>query len=108
MKLCPECGRSVSEEIAICPSCGSEIGEGRQYIDDDLIIDVLHEGYSNFLCRAIHEPTGEHVMIRLFTTFSGVNEEVAVRLKWELEELKKLPDEGFIRHQAIKCVLDET
>jgi serine/threonine protein kinase len=106
MKLCPTCGQSVAEEIAICPSCGSEIGEGRRYIDDYRIVDVLHEGYSSFLCRAIHEPTQEHVMIRLFTPHSGVNEEVAARLKWELEKLKKLPDEGFVRHHAIKRTTD--
>lgn len=106
MKLCLTCGQSVAEEIAICPSCGSEIGEGRRYIDEYLIVDVLHEGYSSFLCRAIHEPTQEHVMIRLFTPHSGVNEEVAARLKWELEKLKKLPEEGFVRHQAIKRTTD--
>ncbi|MBS3918403.1 MAG: trypsin-like peptidase domain-containing protein [Deltaproteobacteria bacterium] len=106
MKLCPTCGQSVAEEIAICPSCGSEIGEGRRYIDEYRIIDVLHEGYSSFLCRAIHEPTQEHVMIRLFTPYSGVNEEVADRLKWEIEKLKELPDEGFVHHQAIKRTPD--
>jgi len=102
MKLCSTCGQSVAEEIAICPSCGSEIGEGRRYIDEYRIIDVLHEGYSSFLCRAIHEPTQEPVMIRLFTSLSGVNEEVAARLRRELEELKELTHEGFVRHQAIK------
>ncbi|MGQ9645203.1 MAG: trypsin-like peptidase domain-containing protein [Thermodesulfobacteriota bacterium] len=102
MKLCPRCGQSVAEEIAICPSCGSEIGEGRRYIDDYRIVDVLHEGYSSLLCRAIHEPTQEHVMIRLFTPYSGVNEEVAARLQQEIEKLKTLPDEGLVRHQAIK------
>jgi tetratricopeptide (TPR) repeat protein len=106
MKLCPRCGQSVAEEIAICPSCGSEIGEGRRYIDDYRIVDVLHEGYSSLLCQAIHEPTQEHVMIRLFSPYSGVNEEVAARLKQELEKLKTLPDEGFVRHQAIKRTKD--
>ncbi len=106
MKLCRTCGQSVAEEIAICPSCGSEIGEGRRYIDDYRIVDVLHESYSSLLCRAIREPTGEHVMIRLFTPHSGVNEEVAARLKWELEKLKELADEGFVRHEAIKRTTD--
>jgi S1-C subfamily serine protease len=45
-------------------------------------------------------------MIRLFTPESGVNEEVASRLKRELEELKKLPDEGFVRHYAIRRSVD--
>lgn len=106
MKLCPRCGQSVAEEIAICPSCGSEIGEGRRHIDDYRIVDVLHEGYASLLCRAIHEPTQEHVMIRLFSPYSGVNEEVAARLEQEIEKLKALPDEGLVRHQAIKRTKD--
>ena len=102
MKLCPNCDQPIAEEITICPSCGSEIGEGRKYIDDYRIVDVLHEGHASFLCRAIRERTNEHVMIRLFTLQSGVNEEVASRLKRELEELKKLPTEGFVKHHAIR------
>jgi S1-C subfamily serine protease len=106
MKLCPTCDQPIAEEITTCPSCGSEIGEGRKYIDDYRIVDVLHEGHASFLCRAIRERTNEHVMIRLFTLQSGVNEEVASRLKRELEELKKLPAEGFVRHHAIRRSLD--
>ena len=41
-------------------------------------------------------------MIRLFTPESGVNEEVAWQLKRELEQLRKLPAEGFVRHHAIR------
>jgi len=102
MKLCPKCDQSVAEEIAACPSCGSVIGGGRKYIDDYRIVDVLHEGHASFLCRAIRERTQELVMIRLFTPQSGVDEDMAWRLKRELEELKKLPSEGFVRHHAIR------
>ncbi|MEE9611435.1 MAG: hypothetical protein V3W19_09295, partial [Desulfatiglandales bacterium] len=102
MKLCPNCDQPVAEEITNCPSCGSEVGEGRKYIDDYRIVDFLHEGYSSFLCRAIRERTNEHCMIRLFTPQSGVNAEVAARLRRELEEIKKLPDKGFVRHYAIR------
>ncbi|UCE51651.1 MAG: trypsin-like peptidase domain-containing protein [Desulfobacterales bacterium] len=102
MKLCPNCDQPVAEEITICPSCGNDIGEGRKYIDDYRIVDVLHEGHASFLCRAIRERTNEHVMIRLFTQQSGVDSEVASRLMREIEELKKLPDEGFVRHHAIR------
>jgi len=102
MKLCPSCDQPVAEEITTCPSCGSEIGEGRTFIDDYRIVDVLHEGHSSFLCRAIRERTNEHVMIRLFSAESGVNEEVAARLQRELESLKKLPEKGFVRHHAIR------
>ncbi len=106
MKLCPKCDQSVAEEITICPLCGNEIGEGRKYIDDYRIVDVLHEGHSSFLCRAIRERTNEHVMIRLFTPQAVVNEAVASRLMRELEELKKLPDAGFVRHYSIRQATD--
>jgi S1-C subfamily serine protease/lipoprotein NlpI len=102
MKLCQKCDQPVAEEITTCPACGSLISEGRKYIDDYRIVDVLHEGHSSFLCRAIRERTQELVMIRLFTPEAGVDEEVAWRLKRELEQLKKLPAQGFVRHHAIR------
>jgi tetratricopeptide (TPR) repeat protein len=102
MKLCQTCGQAVGEGITTCPSCGSEIGEGRKYIDDYRIEEVLHEGHASILCRAVKEGEEKSVMIRLFTAESGVNEEVADRLKRELEELKKLPAEGFVSHQEIR------
>ena len=102
MKLCPTCGQPVAEEIAACPACGRGLSERRQAIDDYRIVDTLHEGYSTFLCRAVRERTDEHVMIRLFTPRAGVTPEVATRLQRELEELKKLPGEGFVRHHAIR------
>ena len=102
MRLCPKCDQPVAEEVRLCPACGNEIGEGRKYIDDYRIVDILHEGHSSFLCRAVRERTGEMVMIRLFTPQSGVDEEVADRLKKELERLKKLPGKGFVRHYAIR------
>ncbi len=106
MRLCPKCDQPVAEEISLCPACGNEIGEGRKYIDDYRIVDILHEGHSSFLCRAIRERTGEMVMIRLFTPQSGVDEKVAARLTRELERLKKLPDKGFVRHYAIRQSTD--
>jgi len=102
MKLCQKCDQPVAEEITTCPSCGSEILGGRKYIDDYRIVDVLHEGHSSFLCRAIRERTQELVMIRLFTPGSGVDEQVAGRLKRELEQIRKLPADGFVRHHAIR------
>jgi len=102
MKFCPTCGQPVAEEIAACPACGSDLSERRHNIDDYRIIDVLHEGYSTFLCRAVRERTDEHVMIRLFTPRAGVTPDVAARLHRELEELKQLPGEGFVRHHAIR------
>ncbi len=106
MKLCPQCDQPIAEEITLCPSCGNEIGEGRKYIDDYRIVDVLHEGHASFLCRAIRERTNEPVMIRLFTAQSGVDRDVAGRLMREIEELKNLPDKGFVRHHAIRRSTD--
>jgi S1-C subfamily serine protease len=106
MKLCSVCGQSVAEDIKSCPSCGSEIGEGRRYIDGYRIVDILHEGYSSLLCHAVRDGTDEHVMIRLFTPDSGVNEEVAARLQQEIEALKDLSHEGLVRHDAIRRTED--
>ena len=106
MKLCPTCGQTVAEEISTCPSCGSEIGEGRRSIDDYRIVEVLHEGYSSLLCHAVHETSHEHVMIRLFTPHSGVDEDVAARLEWELEKLRVLPGDVFVRHHEIRRSAD--
>ena len=88
MKLCQTCGQPVAEEITTCPSCGSEVREGREYIDDYRIDKVLHESHASILCRAVKEGEEKPTMIRIFTPQSGVNEEVADRLRQELEELK--------------------
>jgi S1-C subfamily serine protease len=82
------------------------VGEGRKYIDDYRIVDVLHEGHVSFLCRAIRQRTAEMVMIRLFTPESGVDEAAAAKLRRELEALKKLPEEGFVKHYAIRQAPD--
>jgi len=102
MKLCEKCGQLVAEDIMTCPSCGSEVREGRKYIDDYRILEVLHEGYSSILCRAIQDGGKSPVMIRIFTPQSGVDKTIADRLKKELEELKKLPEDYFVRHLEIR------
>jgi len=102
MKLCKKCGQLVAEEIMTCPSCGSEVQEGRKYIDDYRILEILHEGYSSILCQAIKDDVEKPVMIRIFTPQSGVDKKIADRLKQELEELKKLPEDYFVRHLEIQ------
>ena len=102
MKLCQHCGQLVAEEIMTCPSCGSEVVEGMRHIDDYRIEKVLHEGYSSILCRGRKADMEEPVMIRIFTPESGVDEKIAARLKQELEELKKLPKDYFVRHLDIR------
>jgi S1-C subfamily serine protease len=106
MKLCPTCRQPVADEIALCPACGQDVSGRRQAVDDYRIVDVLHEGYSTFLCRAVRERTDEHVMIRLFTPRSGVDADVAARLQREIDALKQLPDKGFVRHFAIRRSAD--
>ncbi|HIJ56318.1 MAG TPA: trypsin-like serine protease, partial [Deltaproteobacteria bacterium] len=64
-------------------------------------------GYASLLCKAIRERTHEKVMIRLFTSQSGVDETVAQRLRREIEELKKLPARGFVQHYAIRHSQDK-
>jgi len=106
MKLCQSCGQLVAEDITTCPSCGSEVTEGRKTIDDYRIVEILHEGYGTILCRAIKEQTEDSVMIRIFSPQSGVDEEIAERLKNELEELQKLPEDYFVRHFEIRKSFD--
>jgi S1-C subfamily serine protease len=101
MKLCPSCGQPVTELIMICPTCGDEVGEGRTHVDDYRILEVLHEGYSSILCKAVKAGESEPVMIRIFTSRSGVDEAVARRLKRELEALKNLPEDYFVKHLEI-------
>ena len=102
MKLCQGCGQLLAEDITACPACGSEVQEGIKTIDDYRIIEVLHEGYATILCRAAKEHTEESVVIRIFSPQSGVDERIAERLKNELEELKKLPEDYFVRHFEIR------
>ena len=102
MKLCQNCGQMVAEEIMNCPSCGTEVVEGRMTIDDYRIEKVLHEGYSSILCKGRKEGMEDPVMIRIFTPQSGVDEKIAERLKQELEELKTLPEDYFVRHLDIR------
>ena len=85
----------------ICPTCGNEVGEGRTHVDDYRILDILHEGYSSILCKAVKAGETSPVMIRIFTPRSGVDEAVAQRLKRELEALKKLPEDYFVKHLDI-------
>ena len=92
----------MAEEILSCPSCGNEVVEGRKYIDDYQIVEILHEGYSSILCRAVKEDMDDPVMIRIFTPQSGVDEKIAARLTEELEELKKLPENYFVKHLEIR------
>jgi len=102
MKLCNKCGQLVAEEIVVCPTCGSDVVEGRGYIDDYRILDVLHEGYSSVLCKAIQDGSDQAVMVRIFTSQSGVDDSIAQRLQQELEKLKELPEDYFVRHLEIR------
>ncbi len=103
MKLCNNCGQALAEPIKICPSCGQEVADGLKYVDDYRILDVVYEGCASMVCRAIKEPDGTQAALRLFTSTSSIDETVAQRLKVELEELQKLPEDWFVRHDDIRC-----
>lgn len=106
MKLCQNCGQVLAEVVSTCPSCGNEVTEGLKTIDDYRILEILHEGYTSILCRAKHEGTSETVMIRIFTVNARIDEKLAARLKQELEELRKLPQDYFVRHFEIRRSTD--
>lgn len=102
MKQCDHCGQLLSEKITTCPTCGSEVAKGIQSIDHYRIVSVLHEGYSSVVCHAINEETQQDVAIRIFTPQSGVDDKIAARLTRELEILKELPSDYFVRHLEIR------
>ena len=102
MKRCKSCNQFVSEEIAVCPCCGDALKEGRRYIDDYRILDFVHEGYGSILYKTCKEGKEHPFLIRLFKGESGINEKIAERLQRELDEIKRLPEETFVRHYEIK------
>ncbi|OGR11469.1 MAG: hypothetical protein A2277_06880 [Desulfobacterales bacterium RIFOXYA12_FULL_46_15] len=102
MKNCRSCGQILSEKINICPACGHRIAERLKTIDDYKVLEIIHEGYSSLVVKAVKGENSAPVTIRLFTDESGVDDTVAKRLMAELEELKKLPAECFVAHYAIK------
>ena len=101
MKICRNCGQSVAQEVGSCPACGADVGKGLERIDDYRILEVLHEGHASILCKAVKEGEDEPVSIRLFTPQAQISDEVAYRLKLELEPLKKLPPEQFVVHREL-------
>ncbi len=106
MKRCQSCGQILSEKITVCPDCGHHIAEGLKYIDDYKILEIIHEGYSSLVVKAVKGEDSAPVNLRLFTDASGVDDTVAKRLIAELEELKKLPLDHFVAHYSIKKTID--
>lgn len=101
MKHCRNCGQHVAEKIITCPSCGSDTIDELKKVDDYLIDRILHEGHGTILCRAVKTSTGKPALIRIFKPGSGIDEKIADRLGRELEKLKTLPPEHFVRHYEI-------
>lgn len=102
MKLCQVCGQSLAETITSCPSCGAEIKDGRKYIDDYRIVEVLEEGHASTVCRAVKDDTQAQVMIRIFKPKSEIDEEITDRLVSRLEKFRNLPGKGFIKRRIFK------
>ena len=107
MKQCPSCGQILSEKISLCPACGRHTAEKPAFIDDYKILEIIHEGHSSLVVKAVKDEGAAPVTIRLFTDASGVDDLVAQRLLEELETLKKLPPDHFVAHYAIKKTSDE-
>ncbi len=109
MKICPGCDLMVAEDVLTCPACGREVAEGRKSIDGYTIVEVLHEGYGSILCRAVphgQDPATQSVMLRIFTPESGIDGDIAARLKRELTQLQALPQDYFVQHREIRQSLD--
>ncbi|THB81161.1 MAG: hypothetical protein D3926_03490 [Desulfobacteraceae bacterium] len=102
MKSCPSCGQVISEKISMCPACGSPLAGGISHVDDYKILAIIHEGHSSTVFKAVKEGTTTPVSIRLFSDQSGVDEQVADRLKRELAMLQSLPKGLFVQHYAIR------
>ena len=101
MKLCRNCGQTVAQDVSTCPSCGADVGKGRERIDDYRILEILHEGHASIVCKAVKEGEEEPVAIRIFTPQAQISDDVAYRLKLELEPLKKLPPDQFVSHREL-------
>ncbi len=106
MKRCTSCGQIVAQSIKTCPACGSHLVAGMKFIDDYRILNIIHEGRSSLVCKAVKENGVKPITIRLFTDQAGVNDTIALRLETELKELAKLPPDLFVQHYAIKKSLD--
>jgi S1-C subfamily serine protease len=102
MKNCPSCNQALAEEITSCPTCGSDVRQSRKQIDDYVIQEVLFEGHSSIVYRAIQQETHQSVTLRIFKAQSGVDEAVVKRLTKELDQLRSLPQDYFVRHIAIR------
>ncbi len=106
MKLCQKCGQIIAQEISVCPVCGQKVIRGRKFIDNYRIEQIVHEGYASILCKAVKLGEKDPVMIRIFTSGSGVDSRIAARLKLELKELQKLSTENFVAHYEINRSAD--
>ncbi|CCK81666.1 protein kinase family protein [Desulfobacula toluolica] len=102
MKQCNGCGKIVSQTITMCPVCGINNSGPLKFIDEYKIQTIIYEDRTSIVCKAAKNKDTSPVTIRIFTEKSGMDERVAKRFKNELEKLKKLPDEYFLRHYAIK------
>ena len=102
MKQCTSCGQITGQLISTCPSCGCELVAGMTHIDDYRIQAIIHESRASLLCKAIKKGAKKSVSIRLFTDTDLVDDGMAMRLENELACLKKLPEDQFVQHYALR------
>lgn len=101
MRECTSCGQLASQKVSQCPACGSPLEKGIRHIDDYKILAIIHEGRSSMVCKAVKEGSEKPVSIRIFSKKADIDDAVAQRLKRELEELKKLPEDYFVQHFSV-------
>ncbi len=101
MKNCHSCNQPLAEGVRACPLCGAEMPDGPAFIGNYRIVSAVREGYASLLYRAIPKEGGDDVLIRLFKPDARMDEEKAARLRHEIEQLRQLPGENFVRHESI-------
>lgn len=100
MKNCNSCKQPLAEGIHTCPLCGAAIPVGPEFIGNYRIVSAICEGYASFLYRATPQDGGSDVLIRIFKPEARMDEEKAERLRHEIEQLRQLPAENFVRHES--------
>lgn len=101
MKNCHSCNQPLAEGVRACPLCGAEIPDGPAFIGKYRIVSAVREGYASLLYRATPVEGGDDVLIRLFKPDARMDEVKASRLRHEIEQLRQLPGENFVRHESI-------
>lgn len=102
MKTCPTCGQQLAEVVSRCPNCSTECGPGRGHIGDYRLIALIHENPASLFYKAKYRDTDPPVLIRLFKPEAGLDEQIAGRLRQEIERRRERTSDRLIRHLALE------